>query len=365
MSDQPAVSDAPVPVAAPSSLPGWNADLRPVSCQSCGWRYLVHPGAAPARCPHCAAEALAPLPEDAPHSYPPEQVLPFKLSKTALEESVRSFAGDIPYPPESLTPAALRSRLTPLYLPVWLVDGKVHALWQAEMGFYYQVISHQESYNQNLGKWQSKEIKEQRTRWEPRIGRLTRAYNNLHAPAAPDSISLEKSLGGFTLATAEPYRPEHVDTAAVRLPEHTPQQAWSEASKSFQTAAVEECRQASGADEIRQFKWKAQVNRLNWTLLLLPVYAASYLDDDGKPQPVLIHGQTGHVTGSRRSSMKRARQVSLRFFLAAVALIVLGLVLGAVSADGFATLAILAGIGCFIGTLIPIIVAWGFNSRQS
>lgn len=359
MSEQPVVSATPAPVQN-----GWGIDLQPAACEHCGWRYLVHPESPPARCPHCAVGSLALLPADAPHSYPPEQVLPFTLSKPALEQAIREFAGDIPYPPESLTPAGLRARLTPLYLPVWLVDGKVHALWQAEMGFYYQVVSHQESYNQNFNKWQTKELKEQRTRWEPRIGRLTRAYHNLRAPAAPDSAGLEKSLGGFDLAKAEPYQPDCVKDAAVRLPEHTPQQAWSEASKSFQQAAVDECRQAAGADEIRQFKWKAQVNRLNWTLLLLPVFAATYLDDEGKPQPVMIHGQTGRVTGARRSSMKRAKQVSLRFFIAAVALIALGIALGAASADGFATLAILAGIGCLIGTLIPVVVAWGFNSRQ-
>ena len=359
MSEQPDVSTAPAPLQN-----GWGVDLEPVFCENCGWRYLVHPGSSPARCPHCAAGPLAPLPEDAPHSYPPEQVLPFTLSKSALEQAILDFAGGIPYPPESLTPAALRARIAPLYLPVWLVDGKVHALWQAELGFYYQVVSHQESYNQNANQWQTKELKEQRTRWEPRIGRLTRAYHNLHAPAAPDSAGLEKSLGGFDLAKAEPYQPECIKDAAVRLPEHTPQQAWSEASKSFQKAALEECRQAAGADEIRQFKWKAQVNYLNWTLLLLPVFAASYLDDEGTPQPVMIHGQTGRVTGSRRASMKRAKKVSLRFFIAAVILIALGLALRAASLGDFGTFVILAGIGCFVGTLVPLIVAWGFNNRQ-
>ena len=46
--------------------------------------------------------------------------------------------------------------------------------------------------------------------------------------------------------------------------------------------------------------------------MLLPVYAASYLDDQGQPQSIFIHGQTGQIAGTRRSSMQRAVRVAVR-----------------------------------------------------
>ena len=48
-----------------------------------------------------------------------------------------------------------------------------------------------------------------------------------------------------------------------------------------------------------------------WTLLLLPLLSAYYLDDEGAPQAVYINGQNGTISGVRRSSMKRAQRASL------------------------------------------------------
>ena len=71
----------------------------------------------------------------------------------------------------------------PPLVPVWLVDGEVQAEWRAEAGYHYQVVSHQDRYEDRRGGWSSREVKETRTRWEPRLGRLKRAYQNLRAPA--------------------------------------------------------------------------------------------------------------------------------------------------------------------------------------
>jgi hypothetical protein len=113
--------------------------------------------------------------------------------------------------------------------------------------------------------------------------------------------------------------------AFVRLPDRTPQDAWPEALSALQAAASEECRLAAGADHIRDYNWSPQVSNQIWTLLLLPVYATYYLDDERAPQPVFVHGQSGAVSGSRRASVKRGQRLALILIGVAVALFLLSL----------------------------------------
>jgi hypothetical protein len=358
--------------AAIPDLSAWDIPLEFAECETCHWCYLVPAGRPTGLCPNCHRQNLVRLPlerANLQHLYPPELVLPFSLSDQDLEATTKDFAKGIPFPPEELKAAALKARMTPVYLPIWLVDSCTVAAWEAEAGFNYEVISHQENYDQDRGGWDSKEVREGRTRWEARAGKLNRTYQNIPSPALDAATRLEKELGGFARVTAEPYRPELIGSAAIRLPEQTPDETWSEAAAAIQRAATDECRQACGADQIRAFRWKAQFADLNWSLLLLPVYTSYYLDDRDNPQPVIIHGQTGAITGARRASVKRAQGASLIILLVGIILLLLGLLLemfarGAPGAHGNALLLEVAGIIGVVATLVPIGMAWEFNRRQ-
>ncbi|NJN44298.1 MAG: hypothetical protein HC806_05960 [Anaerolineae bacterium] len=107
-----------------------------------------------------------------------------------------------------------------------------------------------------------------------------------------------------------------------RLPTRPTEDAWPDALPNLQQAASDECRAAGKSDHFREFRWQAEYANQNWTQLLLPIYATYYLDDDQRPQPILLHGQTGQVSGVRRASMKRAQTTALWILLAA------GVVLG-------------------------------------
>lgn len=361
------------PSSTPFSLhPAWKVELRPLTCGRCQWTFLVPAGTGSVRCPHCHLEDLDPIPGNQPevtYPYPPELVVPFHLSQQVMEEAIHSFSKGIPFAPDDLSPVGLRSRLAPLYLPMWLVDSRASATWQAEAGFDYEVISHQESYHQDSASWQTREVKEGRVRWENRAGRIERTYQNIQVPALDDAAMLRARLGQFQTRQARPYEPGCLDKAFVRLPDHTPEEAWGEATAAFQTAAAEECRAACGAGHMRQFTWKAHLDQVNWTLMLLPVYSTYYLDDQGAPQPVLIHGQTGQIDGARRASMRKARNTSLSILLLGILLFLLGLVLEALAASfryvaGISPLLILCGIGGVVGAFVPYLSAWDFNRKQ-
>jgi hypothetical protein len=349
----------------------WGTRLEAAVCENCDWSYLLPPNSPPQRCPHCFAANLTTVENafsELPYIHPPEKVITPQLSMEKIAAQVVKFAKGIPFHPKDLTPDNLNGRIRNAYLPLWLVDGSVHAYWQAEVGFDYQVVSHRESYSQNQGNWNTQQVEETRIRWEPRIGRLDRTYHNHHAPALEDEPEMAKRLGNYRIETAEPYQPVLLSQTFIRLPNRPPEDAWPDAEPAFLRAGIEECQKASEADHIRDYRWSAEFHDLNWTQLLRPFHATYYLDDDNRPQPVYINGQSGHISGSRRASMKTARRltfiilaIATFFFLvgAAFAIVSLfwepGLTLGGLS--------VLLSLAIALLSLVPIFIAWNFNRK--
>jgi hypothetical protein len=176
-------------------------------CPHCDWNYLVPEGVLPQMCPHCFRANLSPLvdqegltQEHLPYAEPPELYLPFSLDGEALARGMERFAGGIRFAPVDMTPQNLKSRLKRIFFPMWLVDVDVQATWQAEAGFDYEVVSHQDRFDETRGGWRSHEVKENRVRWEPRLGRLQRSYQNLVAPALEDDAQIKSQLGSYNLA---------------------------------------------------------------------------------------------------------------------------------------------------------------------
>jgi hypothetical protein len=304
-----------------------------------------------------------------PDIRPPELVIPFSESDDLLARGVEAFARGIPLPPAGLNAEALESRLQTTYFPTWLVDAEVEALWEAEAGFDYQVLSHEEYYDDARRGWVTREVEETRTGWEPRIGSLHRTYQNLRAPALEEDAALRKDLGDWNAADAVPFVSTTVEQALVALPNRAPEDAWPAVVPAVRSRAAEECRKAVGAEHLRQFRWRLTTVERNWTMLLVPVYATGYQDDEGRVRPLLIHGQTGQVAGARRASMKRARRRALVVGAAALLMLVVSLIL--VGAGLIVPpLAVAGGIGGLValvtglGALVPMARAWQFNRRQ-
>ena len=163
------------------------------------------------------------------------------------------------FAPADLTPQNLNARLQAIYLPFWLVDASAQARWQAEVGFDYDIVSHQEKYSDSG--WQSRKIKETKIRWEPRVGTLQRRYDNRPAPALEEHTQWRQLLGSFRTESPQPYQAEALADVMVRLPNRPPDDAWPDAEASIKAAATTEVRQASNAEHIREFRWSAEYQR--------------------------------------------------------------------------------------------------------
>lgn len=348
-------------------LSAWGENWQAAVCEHCHASYLIPCAEAPI-CPHCHRQALVNVSESSLPGWSPELMAPFEAGDAQINTAVQQFAAQVPFAPAGLTADALRGHLQKIYLPMWLVDASLLAIWQAEAGFDYQVISHQEHYLGDQRQWQTKEVREQRIRWEKRVGRLRRSYQNVPAPALADAHRLEQQVGTFSFGESRRYDPQTLQNVLIRLPDQTPQDAWSEASAAFEQTASAECQQACAAQHLRQFRWKAQFAHQNWTLLLLPIYSATYQDDAGENHTLLLHGQTGKISGTRRASMRRAGVASLQILTAGLLLLVLGILLeilfsGAIG-KAIATYLLIFGSAGILGAVVPFLIAWDYNHKQ-
>jgi hypothetical protein len=348
----------------------WGIPVELAVCERCDWSYVVPRDILPQQCPRCFQENLTLLHSDQmmdkDYIGRPELILPFGVSSEKIAKGILTFAGGHWFAPGDLKPQTLQVRLKRLYLPMWLVDANVKANWQAEAGFDYEVVSHQDQYQDSSGGWTSREVKETRIRWEPRLGRLNRSYTNVAAPALEEHTKIMASLGRYSLSEVRSWSSEELGQGFICLPNRSTKDAWPDAVPLVQAAASEECRQASNADHMREFRWSPDYDKLNWTLLLLPVFTSYYLDDDKNPCVIMIHGQTGRLYGARRASMKRAQRTSI-WLLVISALIFIASLLGVAVSTLMPPMLVVGGVGLLVAlmvsltAIIPPIMVWQVN----
>ena len=345
----------------------WGVELTAVHCARCGEAHLVPEEAVPSRCPFCFQGPVAPQPAYL-REEPPEQVLPYSVSKRKLVQILERWTQGVRFRPDEFKAEALARRARRYFVPLWLVDGRVEGAWRADVGFDYQAVSYQDRYSDGRG-WSSQEVREGRVRWEPRVGRISRTYENLAAPALDDHRALMNRLGSFDLSQRADYSPEAVADGAVRIPTLEPEAAWPGAEAAFVRAAGEECRQAASADHIRDFRPEVEYRDLNWTQLLLPAYVTWYREGE-RIWPVLVNGQSGQVNGVRRASSRKANVTSLALGGVALLLFVFGGLLALLGA-AFPPLIAVGGLILVVGLLlgvaapIPAIGVWVFNRRSA
>lgn len=340
-------------------------------CANCNGVFVLPPEKLSQRCPFCGQAALAQMDpaDDRPiYTQPPELVLPFRAAENQLRASVGKFAKSIWLAPADLNEGALLSRMQPVYLPMWLVDAQVQGEWQAEMGFDYEIVSHRERFKNS--NWQTERVKEKRVRWEQRLGRLNRHYDNQAAPALEEQEQVEAKIGRFNLEEVKTFQPVDLTGAIVHLPNRPPADAWNEAVVALQTAVSQDCRLACAADHTRGFKWSPHFANQQWTQLLLPIYTSYYLDDDNQVRMVLLHGQTGKLHGVLRASTKRAYRMAnmmlkaASVFLGITTVLFLVKLLGVEEAEVWMAMPLLLMFGLGMAAFLPMLYVLIVNSTQ-
>lgn len=344
----------------------WEQPLQPAHCPKCGIAHLIPRELQKALCPACFGAHLEPQPTII-RPEPPELLLDFAITPAQVQTHFTDWLKGIWLHPKELSPAVLTQRLTRTFVPMWLVDGKVTGIWQAQMGYDYEVASSQEVYRS--GRWETRKLTETRIRWEPRTGTAERAYQNLSIPALDEHAHLMGGLGKYQLDTASRYSATPLKNASIRVPSLLPEAAWPLAKSGFDRLTAKDCQKAAAAQHVDEFVFEADYLEQNWTQLLLPVYTTAYRDEDGKVYPILIHGQNGKIFGLRRASQRQARNWSLGITAVALVCFVLGLLCAAGTALlpplGAVSLLFFGG-ALLVGIIAPIpaIWAWNFNKEK-
>ena len=90
------------------------------------------------RCDFCGSTAFVPY-EEIKDAFRPESLLPMKIERNQVRDSIRRWYGTRWFAPNRLKDAALTDTVKGLYIPYWTFDAQVHADWTAESGYYYYV----------------------------------------------------------------------------------------------------------------------------------------------------------------------------------------------------------------------------------
>jgi hypothetical protein len=344
----------------------WGENLIPVGCPKCKQAFLIPSQSTNQVCPRCASASLVAQPVQI-RPEPPELILPFKVSKANLSPTIDQFVKSIWLRPDDFSATAIESRLSMLFLPLWLVDSSIQGDWRAEVGFNYKVKSSQDSFRD--GSWQSRDVVETRTRWEARSGTIDRQYQNVAAPALVHQEAWSKSLGTYQYSNAQPYSHGQVDHACIHVPDLPPEEAWPQAKTALNQLAQKDCASAAGADHIRNATLDVEYPGQNWTQMLLPVLTSYYLDDDRQPHIVMIHGQTGVISGDRVASQAKGWRTAGIAAAIAVGVFLVSLLSFAMAAlfPPIALLAIpgvLVAIGLVIYAIVAAVYPWQQNRKN-
>ncbi|MFW5714304.1 MAG: hypothetical protein ACOCYU_06500 [Brevefilum sp.] len=344
----------------------WGTERLPAGCPECERVFLVFSEQIDEPCPLCRKGKLSPQPARI-RPGKPEKWLPFQIQKDRLATIYQDFVSGVWIKPEDFTPEKLINRTVPLFWPLWLVDCGIEGHWQMEAGFDYQVESTKENY-QN-GRWVSRKQIEDRTRWEPRLGKIATHLDNIPAPALEDHRNRIRMTGNYPLGQMQDVRLESLEMAMIECPDLPPDDAWPLAKPRIDEAAGRLCQKAAGAQHQKNFIIRANYTDKHWTQYLLPVYITYYLDDDGQPQVLIVNGQSGEINGPRLASRKRGLHIAGIIVVIAGALFLLALI-GLLLSMVLPPLGILAvllgglGFGLGIAAIIPAVWPARWNSKQ-
>ena len=345
----------------------WTENQQAAGCPQCGRVYIVQSDELGQLCPLCRKGTLEPQPVRM-RAAEPERILPFKIDKNGLTAIYTNAVKRVWIKPENLSPESLLRNTRPVFWPLWLVDSDVQGHWQMEAGFDYQVESSKEFYDS--GQWQSRKQIEGRIRWEPRLGRVQTHVDNVSSQALEEYANRVQMTGNYTLKQSRPYSPGMENHAVMEVPDFPPEDAWPLAQPAVDKAVGEICIRAANAQHFRNFSIKADYTNLNWTQFLLPLYATSYIDDDGEPPILIVTGLTGVLQGPLMASTLRGTHIA--GIIGAVAgglilLALLGLLLTFVfpPASVFAGILGVLGILTGIAALFPAVQPGQWNSNQT
>jgi hypothetical protein len=281
----------------PDDLRGWQAERKTVQCRSCKAVMVFDAAKVGQNCEFCGSPALVDYQEiKAPIR--PQSLLPFKVSQTAVRESIRKWYASKWFAPGRFKGRALVDTIHGVYVPYWTFDARVHCPWWADAGHYYYTT---ETYKDSQGRTQTRQV--QHVRWEPASGIVDHFFDDEPVPGTQGiDLGLLRAVEPFPTTELVAY-----DTAFLSgfVVEHY-QVVLIDAAKRSQEqmhAKLEAlCASEVPGDTYRNLRIAPEYSGQTFKHVLVPVWLLAYTFGAKRFQ-VVVNGYTGTIAGQYPKSV--------------------------------------------------------------
>jgi len=270
---------------------GWKADKVSVRCQSCQAISVFDPTRVAQRCSFCGSAQLVPYEQiKAPIS--PESLLPFKITESAVRETIRGWYGSRWFAPSRLKSTALTDTVKGVYLPYWTFDAQTHADWTAESGYHYYET---ETYTDANGRAQSRQV--QRTRWQPSAGAVDHFFDDELVPASRGvNATLLRKIEPFPTKELAAYDAGYVAGWVVEQYQIDLLAAAKHSREEMERRLRQMCASEVPGDTYRNLSVESEYTEQTFKHILLPIWLLTFNYGAHNFQ-VLINGYTGAIAG--------------------------------------------------------------------
>jgi predicted RNA-binding Zn-ribbon protein involved in translation (DUF1610 family) len=294
---------------------GWGADRKVVICKRCGAHTTLDPHIAASSCAFCGTAAVVDAPPN-PNVVRPEGLLPFKVARNAAIQKFRGWLASLWLRPNDLKSESRLTSMQGVYVPFWTFDAATYSMWTADAGYYYyETVTRVEN-------GRTVEAQEQRTRWEPASGNLSKLFDDVPVPASNGMPpELAKAIEPFPTAELTPYEPSFLsgflaEENAIDLPE-----ALESAKARMRDEIRNDCIGEIPGDTYRDLEVETTFSALAYKNALLPVWIAAY-EYGGKPYRYLVNGVTGKASGTAPYSWVKVTLAILAVAAVAIAVMI-------------------------------------------
>ncbi|MBF9035607.1 primosomal protein N' (replication factor Y) - superfamily II helicase [Rhodobacterales bacterium HKCCE2091] len=305
----PAIEELDFQSAIRDQLPRAEMEETRVSrCPNCGAQVEFEPDVHAAECPFCATPVVT---DTGVHRHiKPAGVIPFQLPERDAQKAMSKWLGRLWFAPSGLKEYARKGRkMEGIYVPYWTYDAQTASSYTGQRGTVYTVTVRGPD---------GKPRQEQKVRWTPVSGRVSRFFDDVLVLA---SRSLPKrftdALAPWGLGALAPYAPQYLAGFRAEAYQVELEEGMTEARAIMDAQIAADVRRDIGGDLQRVNRVDTRLSDVTFKHVLLPVWLAAY-KYNGKSYRFVVNGQTGKVQGERPYSAIKI----------AIAVIVAALVIG-------------------------------------
>ncbi len=270
---------------------GWKIEKTSVRCQSCQAISVFDPARVGQRCDFCGSAQLVPY-DQVKAPIQPGSVLPFKITDSAVRDSMRKWYKSRWFAPNRLKTGALTDTVHGVYLPYWTFDAQAHADWTAQSGYYYYTT---ETYRGSDGKTHTRQVRH--TRWVPSSGSVDHFFDDELVPASVGvNQELLRTIEPFPTKELTPYDASYVAGWVVEQYQIDLIAAAQHSREAMESELYSMCSSEVPGDTHRGLSVNSRFFHQTFKHILVPVWLLSFTYGR-KNYQVLVNGHTGEIAG--------------------------------------------------------------------